>query len=199
VEVTVDEPAVRFEQEAPRVADPPRRAEILIGLLPVVCLWTFLGILIGLRPDIGIGMLRLLPLQVLPAGPESALGVLVYSGTPWLALYTFLVLADLATSLPLLALTGYLQRRPRLGRFLGRLEARGLRFYERHPWLRRLGPLGLAVFVSFPISGTGSTVGVLVGRVLAFPTLAIAPAVVLGTLVRWAAVVGGVFAVSRLI
>lgn len=187
----------------PRVDGPTgagaRFGERALSLGPVALLAGYLGVFLLVRPDVGLAMLRILPLQLVPLGSESSVAVLVFQGMPLPILLAFLCMSDLATSMPFLVCADALQRLPLVGGLVTAMRSKGSAFHARHGWLQRLGPLGLLVFVAVPLSGTGTTVGVLVGRVAGFGSYAIAGAVMAGTLLRWGFVVGGIALVGLLL
>jgi uncharacterized membrane protein len=85
--------------------------------------------------------------------------------TPWeLALIVFYL--DLAVAF-LLTFNLYLAYRiPLFGRRLEVLQSYGEEVLAERPWLRKLTNLGVALFVMFPLTGTGAIGGSLFGRLL---------------------------------
>lgn len=170
-------------------ASPAVRA---LAVAPALALVVYLVAFLVWSPELGVSMLRILPIHMIPMGSESSVVVLIMDGMPLSALFVFLCISDLTMSMPFLIITEAAKRMPVLGSTLTRMEAKGASFYRKHDWLKRLGPFGLMVFVALPLSGTGTTMGVLVGRVAGFSAPQIAIAVLAGTVLRWSFVVGGI-------
>ena len=173
-------------------------AFLLAAVLPVIALGVFLVINLLAQPETGLRLLKILPVHVIPFGSETSVALLVLQGIPLVLIVSFLILSDLATSLPFIALANGSRNLPLLGRYITRVEARGAAFYTKHQWLRRLGAFGLPGFVALPLAGTGSTIGVLVGRAVGMPSLLVAGCVAAGALVRWTLFVGAVAGVAML-
>jgi uncharacterized membrane protein len=67
----------------------------------------------------------------------------------------------------------WLRALPWLGKYVARAEAKGHAVWESRPWVRRLGLVGLALFVFLPVAGTGLVTGSVIGRLSGldwFPT-----------------------------
>jgi hypothetical protein len=171
---------------------------LLAAVLPIIVLGAFLLINFLAHPEIGLRMLKNLPVHMIPFGSETSVALLVLQGIPLALIIFFLLLSDLATSLPFIALANGSRNVPILGRWVTRLEAKGTAFYAKHEWFRRLGALGLAGFVALPLAGTGSTMGVLIGRASGMPSLLVATCVAMGALLRWSLFVGAVAGASML-
>ncbi len=185
------------------VADSPLRTRflplfLLAAVLPFVVLGLFLMVNMLAHPEYGLRMLQILPFHLIPFGSETTASLLVLQGVPLGAIVLFLLISDLATSLPFIAIANGSRNVPLLGRFVTRMENRGAAFYAKHSWVRRLGPFGLAGFVALPLAGTGATIGVLMGRATGFPNLVVAACVAAGSLVRWMAIVGAVSGIALL-
>lgn len=171
---------------------------LLAAVLPFVALGLFMLVNLFAHPENGFRMLQMLPFHVIPFGSETTASILVFQGVPLTVIVAFLLISDLATSLPFIAIANGSRQVPLLGRWVAGMENRGAAFYNKHAWVRRLGPYGIAGFVALPLAGTGSTVGVLLGRASGFPTLVIASCVAAGALVRWIILVSAFAGVSLL-
>ncbi len=172
---------------------------MLAAVLPFVALGLFLVVNLLAHPENGVRMLQMLPFHVIPFGSETTASILVFQDVPLVIIVAFLLMSDLATSLPFIALANGSRQVPLLGGWVARMEDRGAAFYNKHGWVRRLGPYGLAGFVALPLAGTGSTIGVLLGRASGFPNIMIAGCVAAGALLRWTLLVGAFAGVSLLL
>ncbi len=84
-------------------------------------------------------------------------------------------LMDVVTALVVGANLDLLYRTPWAGPRLADLEENGRRMLRARPWLGRLATAGVAVFVMFPLTGTGAIGGTLFGRLIG-----LRPAAILG-------------------
>lgn len=84
---------------------------------------------------------------------------------PW-AIAGLVIWLDLATVLFMIANLDVLHRMPYVGRKIRETRIAGWRLLHAHKWLRRMAVLGLALFVGFPVFGTGSIGGTLFARLV---------------------------------
>ena len=84
---------------------------------------------------------------------------------PW-AIAALVVWLDLATVLFMIANLDLLYRMPYVGRKIRETHIAGRRLLHVHRWLGKVAVLGLAIFVGFPVFGTGSVGGTLFARLV---------------------------------
>ncbi|MCK9522635.1 MAG: small multi-drug export protein [Proteobacteria bacterium] len=82
------------------------------------------------------------------------------------AIAALVVLGDFATALILLFNMHLLFKIPKLGGHLCQVQLSGHDVLHRHKWIHTISWLGLAIFVAVPFQGTGSVLGVFIGRIL---------------------------------
>jgi len=97
------------------------------------------------------------------------------------ALAALVVYADAATALFMLANLHHLDRVRVLGRHLASAHETARGVLRANPWMRRLMWSGITGFVAIPFQGTGSVLGVLLGRILGLTHASIFSAIVVGT------------------
>jgi len=97
------------------------------------------------------------------------------------ALAGVVVWGDLATACFLVANIDYLNRIPSLGPKIVKAHEAGHRVLLTHPWMRRAAFFGMISFIAVPFQGTGSVIGVLIGRILGLTRTAIVLAVIAGS------------------
>ena len=82
------------------------------------------------------------------------------------AIAAMVVFGDLSTAFILVANMHHLYKMPALGKRLAALRKAGHQVLATHKWMRRAAEFGIIVFVALPFQGTGSVLGVFLGRIL---------------------------------
>jgi uncharacterized membrane protein len=102
------------------------------------------------------------------AGKFIVLAPVVEPSVPYSTYYlaTMISLMDVATALFVALYLGLLFKVPWIGTRLRALENRGRKTLEEKPSYRRWAVAGIAVFVMFPLTGTGAIGGTLFGRLM---------------------------------
>ena len=90
---------------------------------------------------------------------------------------------DITIATLLVANLPRLYRLPRLGPIVEELAEHGLYMLERSRWLGRMTMFGVALFVMFPLTGTGAIGGSIFGRLLGLSALRTMTAIAIGALV----------------
>lgn len=98
-----------------------------------------------------------------------------------LELFAMVLYMDLAFAAVLAFHLGFLFRLPLAGRRLRALIVDSQFVLSRQPWIRRATFVGLVLFVTFPVSATGSVGGSVFGRLLGLSRSATFAAIVLGS------------------
>ncbi len=99
---------------------------------------------------------------------------------PW-TIAGLVVWLDLATVLFMIANLDILHRMPYVGRKIREARIAGWRLLHVHKWLGKVAVLGLAIFVGFPVFGTGSIGGALFGRLVGLDRPGTVAGVLLGS------------------
>lgn len=120
-----------------------------------------------------------------PLGIETGIptGIYVLDLHPVL-LVAIVLYVDLFGGLFLVWNLDHITRIPKLGPWIGRVEAKSAAKWAKHRRLRDLGVVGLGVFVMLPISGSGAIPGAFIGRLGGFPWGLVWLAIFLGSAVR---------------
>ena len=84
---------------------------------------------------------------------------------PW-PIALMVLFGDLSTAFILVANMHHLYKMPALGNRLAAARKAGHQVLATHKWMRRAAEFGLIVFVALPFQGTGSVLGVFLGRIL---------------------------------
>jgi hypothetical protein len=87
---------------------------------------------------------------------------------------------DVLTGLFLIWNFDLLYRVPGLGPMLRVMEAKGLLFLEKNPWVRRVAFIGVVLIVIVPFQGTGAVMGSIVGRLIGLGPWRTLVAIVIG-------------------
>ncbi|MHC1579864.1 MAG: small multi-drug export protein [Candidatus Alkanophagales archaeon] len=119
-----------------------------------------------------------------PLGMEVGIPTGLRMGLHPAPLLTFILFVDATAALFLVWNISHAEKIPGVGGLLRRTEERGRDFMRRHTWVRRLGFVGLVLFVMLPIYGTGAITGSVIGRILGMSPLRVWLAVVLGSGLR---------------
>lgn len=116
-----------------------------------------------------------------PAGKESVIPAAIALGFPWEIICMCIVWVDMASSLFLIWNFDVICRVPYLGDVIRLMIRKGEGYLEKHKWLERLYFIGLISLVFFPLQGTGSTTGSIVGRILGLKSIEILAAIFIGS------------------
>ncbi len=99
-------------------------------------------------------------------GKFAAVGA-VASGKGDFLYWVFMIgSVDVLTGLFLVWNFDLLYRVPGLGPMLRVMEAKGLLFLDKNPWVRRVAFIGVILIVLVPFQGTGAVMGSIVGRLI---------------------------------
>jgi uncharacterized membrane protein len=98
-------------------------------------------------------------------------------------LFLLLTYVDAMTALVLAFHIGFLFRMPVVGPRIATLVTDGQFILTSHPWMRRAAMVGLIVFVSFPLSATGSVGGSIFGRLLGLTRLRTFFGILIGSII----------------
>ncbi|MDD3071302.1 small multi-drug export protein [Methanoculleus horonobensis] len=101
-----------------------------------------------------------------PAGKESIIPIAIVMGYPWWLITLAIFLLDVAVSLFVVWNFDLALKIPLVGRLLESGMTAGRNYTDARPWLRRFSTIGLALFVFFPLQGTGAMNGAILGRLL---------------------------------
>ncbi len=101
-----------------------------------------------------------------PAGRETVIPVSILLGIPWWLIASTLAFLDFAGGLFMAWNFSLVQKIPFVGEWITRFMTAGRVYLDRRPWLERFYLLGLILFVSMPLEGSGSIVGSIIGRML---------------------------------
>lgn len=117
-----------------------------------------------------------------PAGKESIIPIAILMGYPWWLVTIVIFTIDLASALFIVWNFDLALKIPLIGRLLdaGMTVARD--YIESHPWLRRVSTIGLVLFVFFPLQGTGTMNGSVLGRLLGMSEVRVFSSVCAGSL-----------------
>jgi hypothetical protein len=82
------------------------------------------------------------------------------------AIASMVLFGDISTAVILVANMHHLYKMPALGKRLAAARKAGHQVLATHKWMRRAAEFGIVVFVALPFQGTGSVLGVFLGRIL---------------------------------
>lgn len=144
-------------------------------LIPLGSLAGTLGLLYALAPEHVERLPGYMAFAFVVAGKFIVLAPLLQEGVPYGPYYlaTMIALMDVTTALFVALHLDVLYRLPWIGRRLRGMEEYGRRTLEQKPWYRRWAVGGVAVFVMFPLTGTGAIGGTLFGRLIGLSPLQI--------------------------
>lgn len=146
-----------------------------LTLVPWAFLAGTLGLLYVLAPNHATQLPGYMAFAFVVAGKFIVLAPLLQEGVPYGPYYlaTMITLMDITTALFVALHLDVLYRLPGIGRRLRAMEEYGRRTLEEKPWYRRWAIGGVAVFVMFPLTGTGAIGGTLFGRLIGLGPLQI--------------------------
>lgn len=104
-----------------------------------------------------------------PGGLEFGIPIGVGLGISPFTMVAIILYADMVGALFLIWNLDVLDRVPKIGPWLRRLELKTKAKYEKRPWIEAWGLFGLGVYVAIPISVSGIIPGVIIGRIAGFP------------------------------
>jgi len=118
-----------------------------------------------------------------PAGKETIIPIGVSIGLPWYLVAFSIALMDSTAALFMVWNFDLSLKIPVLGRWIEGFMSQGTRFFGKHQWIERLSAAGLAIFVMFPLQGTGGIAGSLVGRMMGMDKFRVFISITVGALV----------------
>jgi uncharacterized membrane protein len=150
---------------------------LVILVIIVISLWIAraelaLGLLIAYGFSLGmfIGRFVMVPFVVkLDLNLTLAITILVVVDAFWGAMITYNF--DLLSKIP------------RIGKLIFRIEQKGRKILEKYRWAKRLGMLGIVIFVALPFYGTNAVIGGVVGRLMGMKELHTWLPIVLGAII----------------
>ncbi len=101
-----------------------------------------------------------------PAGKESVIPLGIAIGFPWWLMAWSIALMDVLSGIFMALNCDLALKIPMLGKWIQHFMERGGDFVNRRPWLERFYFSGVALFVMFPLQGSGGIGGTLVGRMI---------------------------------
>ncbi|WP_456487178.1 small multi-drug export protein [Candidatus Alkanophaga liquidiphilum] len=119
-----------------------------------------------------------------PLGMEIGIPAGLSMGLHPASLFAFILFVDATTALFLVWNISYAEKVPGVGKLLRKTEERGKELMEKYAWIRRLGFVGLTLFIMIPLYGTGAITGSIAGRILGMSPLRVWLAVVIGSGLR---------------
>ncbi len=117
-----------------------------------------------------------------PAGKESIIPIAILMGYPWWLITIVIFLIDVASALFVVWNFDLTLKIPLLGQLLNRGMTAARNYTEAQPWIRRLSTIGLIFFVFFPLQGTGTMNGSILGRLLGMDGTRVFTSVCIGSL-----------------
>lgn len=117
-----------------------------------------------------------------PAGKESIIPTAIALGFPFQIVCTSIVLIDIACCLFMIWNFELICRIPYLGSIIQHLIRKGEQYLSEHQWVERLYFVGLILFVFFPLQGTGSVSGSIIGKMLGMKPLEILGSITIGSI-----------------
>jgi uncharacterized membrane protein len=117
-----------------------------------------------------------------PAGKESIIPIAILMGYPWWLITIVIFLIDVASALFVVWNFDLTLKIPLLGQLLEKGMTAARDYTEAQPWIRRLSTIGLIFFVFFPLQGTGTMNGSILGRLLGMDEARVFASVCVGSL-----------------
>lgn len=149
---------------------------ILVGCLIGVIFWFYddtTALQLG-----GLLLIYFIP----PAGKETIIPAGIALGFPFQVMCLSIVSVDIACCLFMIWNFELICNVPYLGSLIQYLIRKGESFLSEHRWLERLYFIGLILFVFFPLQGTGSVSGSIIGKMLGLKSIEIFTAITIGTI-----------------
>ncbi|HOJ96474.1 MAG TPA: small multi-drug export protein [Methanospirillum sp.] len=157
---------------------------ILRLTIPFLVAGALIGVIFWLYDDttaLQLGGLLLLYF-VPPAGKESIIPAGIALGFPFQVMCLSIVMVDIACCLFMIWNFELICNVPYLGNIIRYLIKKGELYLAQHRWLEQLYFIGLTLFVFFPLQGTGSVSGSIIGKMLGLKSIEIFAAITIGSL-----------------
>ncbi|MCA1915814.1 small multi-drug export protein [Methanospirillum hungatei] len=151
--------------------------------IPFLLTGALIGVLFWLYDDttaLQLGGLLLLYF-VPPAGKESIIPAGIALGFPFQIMCLSIVWVDIACCLFMIWNFELICNIPYLGNMIRYLIRKGELYLGKHRWLEQLYFIGLIFFVFFPLQGTGSVSGSVIGKMIGLKTIEIFAAIAIGS------------------
>jgi uncharacterized membrane protein len=182
--LTPDENTTETGDKAPTPKErrTPPHFVLAYFLLPFLFVGVYVWILYILLPYeqfllmTGLMLAYLIP----PAGKETVIPLGIALGLPWYVVATSVAMADIGAAFFMAWNFDLALKIPILGPWIGRFMFHGQEFVRQRPWLERLYFVGLALFVMFPLQGSGGIGASIVGRILGMPKAEVVAAIAIG-------------------
>jgi uncharacterized membrane protein len=156
---------------------------ILRLTIPFLIAGALVGVLFWLYDDTtalqlgGLLLLYFIP----PAGKESIIPAGIALGFPFQIMCLSIVWVDIACCLFMIWNFELICNVPYLGNVIRYLIRKGELYLTKHRWLEQLYFIGLTLFVFFPLQGTGSVSGSVIGKMLGLKSIEIFGAILIGS------------------
>ena len=193
-----DEP----EPDAPGITRRPGHADaagrhvwLRIGA-PFLVFLAYLSLYLTIAgPTVFLQLLGLLILYILPPAGKETLIPLAVSTLPiaWWEVALFFFFFDLATGYALMTSYDHAKTLPWLGPWIDRFERVGSRQIAASRLMRRIGALGLLLFMILPFQGSGAISSTILGRGMGLGSVRTLAIVAAGSLVSSVAIAYAVF------
>lgn len=151
--------------------------------IPFLLAGALVGVIFWLYDDTtalqlgGLLLLYFLP----PAGKETIIPAGIALGFPFQIICFSIVWIDIACCLFMIWNFELICKIPYLGNIIRYLIRRGELYLESHRWLEHLYFISLTLFVFFPLQGTGSVSGSIIGKILGLKSTEIFGAITIGS------------------
>jgi len=151
--------------------------------IPFLLTGALIGVLFWLYDDttaLQLGGLLLLYF-VPPAGKESIIPAGIALGFPFQIMCLSIFWVDIACCLFMIWNFELICNVPYLGNIIRYLIRKGELYLGKHRWLEQLYFIGLIFFVFFPLQGTGSVSGSVIGKMIGLKSIEIFAAIAIGS------------------
>ncbi|ABD40683.1 hypothetical protein Mhun_0933 [Methanospirillum hungatei JF-1] len=151
--------------------------------IPFLLTGVLIGVLFWLYDDttaLQLGGLLLLYF-VPPAGKESIIPAGIALGFPFQIMCLSIFWVDIACCLFMIWNFELICNVPYLGNIIRYLIRKGELYLGKHRWLEQLYFIGLIFFVFFPLQGTGSVSGSVIGKMIGLKSIEIFAAIAIGS------------------
>ena len=151
--------------------------------IPFLLAGALVGVIFWLYDDTtalqlgGLLLLYFIP----PAGKETIIPAGIALGFPFQVICLSVVWVDIACCLFMIWNFELICNIPYLGNMIRYLIRKGELYLESHRWLEHLYFISLTLFVFFPLQGTGSVSGSVIGKILGLKSTEIFAAVTIGS------------------
>lgn len=150
---------------------------IPLGLYILYFLTLYFTMPLDFYKMVGLSVAYMLP----PAGKETVIPVGIGLGIPWYVMVMVVTFIDFNSALLLTMNFDIALRIPLIGPILSHMMRGGRVLFWKKPWIRRMSTTGLALFVMFPLQGTGGTGASIVGRLMGLKRKRVLTAVTIGS------------------